>query len=92
MLSVEIASFVSAGSLIAVVGIVLRNNYINDQKIGTVYGRLDDTKKQFKDDFVEDKMCVERQRRVDEKLDRVEADTKEIKGDIKLILKKNGYS
>jgi len=92
LMGYELASYISAGSLIAIFVAVVKSNSDNDVKISRVYRRLDEVKLCMRDEFVQDKVCDERHKRVEEKIDRVESDTKEIKKDIKKILEHNGYS
>ena len=81
----NIISYVLPLTSIIALGIaVFQTNKNNSDKISRVYKRIDDVKDGIKKDYVQEKVCNALHRSLKD-------DISEIKTDVKLILRKNGY-
>lgn len=85
----HIGTIFDIGLFVAILGFMYKVNVVQEKKIERVYERMDEGKSHATSLYVSEKVCDERQKRIDEKLDRVEADTKEMKKDIKTLLQRH---
>ena len=82
---------IAFGSLVLAMGaFVFRISNKQEDKAKRVYDRIDDVKEGVKKDYVMNTVCSETQKRVFDKIAEVKEDTKEMKADLKQLLRKNG--
>jgi len=82
----SITDWVTAGSLLALMGFVFKNNKDNDSKVSRLYQRLDETKQNNDIKFTRKDMCELQHKQVNDNFIWVKTELSEIKLDIKKIL------
>lgn len=76
--------WVSSIGLVAIIGLVFKANKDNDVKVSRLYQRLDETKQSQEDKYTRKEVCAILHTQLNH-------DICEIKADLKLLLKHNGY-
>ena len=86
---------ISVGVVIALSGVVLRNNWLESRKRKEVYTKMDNLEKHSNGEFVKKEMCSIQYKTVSDDLTEVKKRTEcipQIKAGMDLLLKKNGIN
>lgn len=80
----SLLEWISSIGLVAIIGLVFKTNRDNDAKVTRLYQRLDESKQNQEDKYTRKEICAVLHTQLNH-------DISEIKGDIKILLKHNGY-